>query len=333
MSISTKLDPLKPESFNHKYAWINGIRYHYVDEGQGPLVVLCHGFPDMWYGWRYQIPYLVARNYRVIVPDFRGYGETDAPYVKPGDVDGLKAYGLKNICKDLAELLDHVGGKGTSAIFIGHDWGGMTVWRMCLHYPERVKAVAAICTAFSPPNTQYIALEQLVKTWPQFQYQIWFTDPATDEELDNNVSTFLRNIYRGVGEDTALVHQCSLNELPRNLPLSSKLALSEQEFEYYCRQFARRSFHGGLNYYRTRRVNFDDERDCPREVSHQALMIVATADPALPVSMARKMNKYVKNMELKTIEAAHWVQMERTAELNEMLAEWLSKLSETKAKL
>ncbi|KAI9008114.1 Alpha/Beta hydrolase protein [Gaertneriomyces semiglobifer] len=327
------MDPLVPESFNHKYAWINGIRYHYVDEGSGELIFLCHGFPDLWYGWRYVIPHLVGQGYRVIAPDMRGYGETDAPYAKFDDRKALERYGLKNICRDMASLLDHVAGAGSAAIFIGHDWGGMAVWRMCLHHPERVKAVGAICTAFSPPNPSYIPPEDLVKAWPQFKYQLWFIKPETDAELDDNVDVVLRNIFQGAHEQTHLLDKGAVHLLPKNTGLSKKLKLSEKEYAYYVRQFQRRSFHGGLNYYRTRRINFDDERGLPGRVDHPALMVVATADPALPVSMAQKMHKYVPNVVTKQVEAGHWVQMEQSDALNKILVDWLRGIRNQQAKL
>ncbi|KAI9091171.1 soluble epoxide hydrolase in complex with A synthetic inhibitor [Phlyctochytrium arcticum] len=316
------MNPLEPESFNHKYAWINGIRYHYVDEGQGPILLLVHGFPDLWYGWRYQIPHLVSLGYRVIAPDIRGYGETDGPLANESNI---RDYGMKNICKDLVELLDLVGGQGTAATLIGHDWGGMMVWRMCLHYPDRVKAVAAICTSFAAPTKAYISPEQLVERWPQFEYQLWFQKSTTDSELDSNPKAVLKSIYRGRDEHLDFLQKCTIEGLRNapDIPPTKQLRLTEKELEYYAKNYDRRSFHGALNNYRTRRVNWEDERDCPTVVNHKALLVLATHDLALPPAMAKSMRDKVPNAVYKEVAAGHWVQMEQPEQLNQILTDWL----------
>ncbi|KAJ3216824.1 hypothetical protein HDU67_008910 [Dinochytrium kinnereticum] len=261
---------------------VNGIRMHYVDEGAGPLVVLVHGFPDIWYGWRYQIKALVDRGFRVIVPDVRGYGQTDAPIIQPGSPE-IVNHGWKNTCKDLCDLVDHVLGKPeSSAIYVGHDWGGMIVWRMCLHFPQRIKAVAAICTAYTAPQSSFLSNDEIVKFLPQFEYQRWLARPETDAELDKNVDLFFRVIFRRWHEDTLdLVDlgKRGMAVVPADLPRSDML--SQREFDYYVEQYTKRGFHGGLNFYRTRRVNFEDELGLEKTVNHPALMISATRDKAL----------------------------------------------------
>ncbi|KAJ2339122.1 hypothetical protein GGF43_006713, partial [Coemansia sp. RSA 2618] len=146
---------MDPESFNHCFALVNGIRMHYVDQGTGPLAVLCvHGFPDLWYGWRFQIPFLVSLGYRVVVPDMRGYGQTDATHA-------LSGYTAKSITHDLVALLDHLG--ISTAVWAGHDWGGMHVWRAALWHPERVLGVISFCTPFSETPKEGATLERFVQ--------------------------------------------------------------------------------------------------------------------------------------------------------------------------
>ncbi|RKO92037.1 Alpha/Beta hydrolase protein [Blyttiomyces helicus] len=326
------MNPQDPNSWNHCFATVNSVRYHYVDEGSGEPIFLVHGFPDLWWGWRHVIPALVAKGYRVIVPDIRGYGQTDAPHAS--DEATLRQYGFKNIAKDLAELLEHTCGAGSQAIFIGHDWGGEIVWRMVLHQPQRVKAVGAVCTAFTSPNPEYIPPAKLLKALPQFKYQFWLANPAQDATLDANVELFLRNIFRPGNEPLNLLMNASLegseminyrcSYLHSRLPRSSK-----QEFKYYVDEYKRRTFHGALNYYRTRKVNFDDERDVARTVDHQALMatqVIATQDYTLPPSMAKKMARRVPNAVFKYVEAGHWVAMEKADELNVIIGDWLDSL-------
>ncbi|RUS15895.1 Alpha/Beta hydrolase protein [Endogone sp. FLAS-F59071] len=113
------MDPLNPESFTHKKAFVNGINLHYIDEGRdvNGVLILCHGFPDLWYGWRYQIKFLVQKGFQVLVPDLRGFGQSDAPRCPP---NSFSAYSWKTIVTDLRDLMDAL--SIPRAIFIGHDW-------------------------------------------------------------------------------------------------------------------------------------------------------------------------------------------------------------------
>ncbi|KAI8855076.1 Alpha/Beta hydrolase protein [Chytridium lagenaria] len=321
------MNPQDPNSFNHNFAVVNGIRLHYVDHGTGPLLVLVHGFPDIWYGWRYQIKPLVDNGFRVIVPDLRGYGQSDAPRVEPG-CPSIEQYGWKNLCKDLCDLVDHVlGSPNSSAIYIGHDWGGMIVWRMCLHFPHRIKAVASICTAYAAPLSTFLSNDDVVKFLPQFAYQRWLAMPETDQQLDANADLFFRVIFRPWQEDTVDVVDLGkrgLESVPSNLRLSNMI--TRKEFDYYVNQYTARGFHGGLNLYRTRKVNFDQELGLNKFVNHPALMISATHDKALPPSMTKKMPVFVKNVTFKEVEAAHWAQVEQASKVSQYLLEWLSAL-------
>ncbi|CAG8555109.1 5070_t:CDS:2 [Gigaspora margarita] len=184
------MDPQDPNSFRHRFSFVNGITYHEGEE-RNEAIVLCHGFPDLWYGWRYQIPFLVSKGYRVIVPDIRGYGQTEAPRCPP---NSLHQYGYKNICKDLKEIMDQL--KIQKAIFLGHDWGGAVAWRMCIHYPERVHAVISVCTPYFPPNDTFISAEALGEIFPNLQYQTYLSHPKAEIELDNEMESFFKRIYR-----------------------------------------------------------------------------------------------------------------------------------------
>ncbi|KAI8820633.1 Alpha/Beta hydrolase protein [Fimicolochytrium jonesii] len=327
--MSAKMDPQDPASFTHKFSRVNGIRYHYVDEGTGPVLFLCHGFPDLWFGWRYQIPYLVKKGYRVIVPDLRGFGDTDSPKAAPGDDEALKQYGFKNLCKDMAELLDHVAGKGSKATFIGHDWGAALVWRMCLWYPERVLNVAAICVPYAPPNDEFVSIEQLVKLRPQFKYQIWFKQPSTDAVLDAHTSLILRSVYRGAGE-MSLIVMPSIDKLPKDIRLSPKLKMSPKDMEYYVQQYKKSGFHGPLNFYRTRKINFEDEKGLPKDLKLNAMLVYASDDPAFPEKQIKTTSPNIKNFETHRVEAGHFVQVEGTDHLNAILGDWLDRAYSSK---
>jgi len=137
----------------HHYVEVNGLRMHYVEKGEGPLVVLLHGFPEMWWSWRYQIPAIVEAGFRVVVPDQRGYNETDAK--GPYDIDTLR--------DDIVALLDHLG--APKAIIVAHDWGGGVAWHLASTRQERCeKLVVMNC-----PHP-VVFMRALRGTWDQLKW-------------------------------------------------------------------------------------------------------------------------------------------------------------------
>ena len=124
----------------HRYAPVNGLTMHYVEQGEGPLVLLLHGWPESWYSWRHQLPWLAALGYRVVAPDMRGYGGSDAP-------DAVDAYAMRELVADVVGLIDHH--RERSAVLIGHDWGAMVAWQCALLAPERVSSVIALSVPYS----------------------------------------------------------------------------------------------------------------------------------------------------------------------------------------
>jgi epoxide hydrolase 4 len=120
---------------NEAYAELSEVRLHYVEQGEGPLVVLLHGFPEAWFGWRFQIPALAQAGYRVVAPDLRGFNRSSKP-------KGVSAYELDHVAFDVKELIESLG--ESSARVAGHDWGGATAWELAMHHPEVVDRVAIL---------------------------------------------------------------------------------------------------------------------------------------------------------------------------------------------
>src|ERR1700682_949055 len=111
------------ETWQHRYIITNGIRMHYVVQGEGPLIVLLHGFPEFWYSWRHQIPVLAERGFHVLAPDMRGYNESDKPR-------GAESYGMEALTDDVCGLIGHAG--EARAHVVGHDWGGAVAWALAM---------------------------------------------------------------------------------------------------------------------------------------------------------------------------------------------------------
>src|SRR3954468_432273 len=134
-------DDADPEAFNHCFAEVNGIRMHYIDEGQGPLVILLHGFPYLWYEWRRQIGALVGAGFRVVVPDQRGFGQTDRP-------DAIDAYDISQSVGDVVGLMADLG--ETSAVIIGHDLGAWVAQAAAMLRPDLFRALVMLNTPVPP---------------------------------------------------------------------------------------------------------------------------------------------------------------------------------------
>jgi soluble epoxide hydrolase/lipid-phosphate phosphatase len=305
---------LKPESFQHRYCRINGTRYHYVDEGFGKeAVLLLHGWPDLWFGYRYQIVEL-KKQYRVICPDLVGFGLTD----KPDGKQSLEKYTFRSVCADLVELLE---GLGISTFHvIGHDWGGMLTWRMAQYHPSRVMSMVSICTAFQATHPEYIPLDTLIEKLPNLAYQKLLSDSGTDEELNGVVDDFFDSMF-----------QCTSHPfLPKSVLLKwfvpkNKLSI-KVDMTYHKEMYKKGGFHGPLNWYRTRKLNHFQEKESKiGNVKCPAMLVVATRDEYLVPAMAKNVQKHVPQCVLTTIDSTHWAMVEKPDELNSVLKNWLNK--------
>ncbi|XP_068136207.1 bifunctional epoxide hydrolase 2 isoform X2 [Hyperolius riggenbachi] len=303
-----------------------GVKLHYVEMGNGPAIVLCHGFPESWYSWRYQLPALADAGYRVIAPDMKGYGDSSAPYE-------IEEYSQQELCKDLVVFLDKLG--ISQATFIGHDWGGAFVWNMALFYPERVRAVASLNTPLFGVNPD-VPPSEVIKHIPIFDYQLYFQEPGVAEaELEKNLERTFKIFFRGTGETDKIsnLNTSGVRErgglfvgLPEDV-LRSKI-LSESALQYYISQFKKSGFRGPLNWYRnTDRTWKWAVTGHNWKILLPALMVTAGRDPVLLPAMSDGMENRIPNLTRGHIEeCGHWTQMERPAELNDILIKWLGEV-------
>src|SRR3984957_14829388 len=146
------------------YAELGDVRLHYVEAGQGPLVVLLHGFPEFWYGWRQQIEPLAAAGVRVVAPDMRGYNLSSRP-------DGVCAYDIGLLTDDIAGLIRDLGAQ--SALLVGHDWGGSVAWALAMNHPEVVGRLAILNAAHPRKLSQGLHHpSQLRRSWYFFFFDL-----------------------------------------------------------------------------------------------------------------------------------------------------------------
>ncbi|XP_066468080.1 bifunctional epoxide hydrolase 2 [Tiliqua scincoides] len=316
----------EPESVTHGYVTVKpGTQLHYVEMGSGPVVCLCHGFPESWLSWRYQIPALADAGFRVLALEMKGYGDSTAP-------PDIEEYSQEEICKDLSVFLDKMG--ISQAVFIGHDWGGATVWNMALFYPERVRAVASLNTPYSPAKSGVDVMEK-IRSVPAFAYQLYFQEPGVAEaELEKNLNQTLKMVIRstrkedkmeGLSLDMPNVQKRGrlLVELPTDVLPSS--LLPEPVLQYYIQQFQKSGFRGPLNWYRNMQTNWDWNASAgERKIQIPALMVTAEKDSVLHPNMSKHMEKWIPQLTRGHIEdCGHFTQMERPAAVNKILIKWL----------
>ena len=304
-----------------------GIAMHVAEAGEGAPVVFCHGFPELWYSWRHQLPALAEAGWRAIAPDMRGYGGSDAP-------PNIEDYTQEAICADMDALLDALGEE--QAVFVGHDWGGAVVWNMAQHHPQRVRAVAGINTP-AAPRAPINPLEAMKMDPGRFDYQLYFQEPGVAEaELGADVRrTFILMLRSSKAEDRidALAGTSGVRErggllvgMPEDAERS--VMLTEDDLQVFVDAYEQTGFRGGLNWYRNHGRNWEWSAAVEgKQIEQPALMVTAGRDPVLIPEMSHGMEDWIPNLARGHIEdCAHWTQQEAPEELNRILLDWLAGL-------
>jgi soluble epoxide hydrolase/lipid-phosphate phosphatase len=300
-----------PESFHHCYLNINGIRYHYVDHGSGPVVLLLHGFPDLWYGWRFQIKYLAQQGFRVIVPDLTGFGSSEAP-------QQLQRYTFLSVSKDLVALLGSLG--ATKFNVIGHDWGGDLAWRMSQYFPTQIISLVSICTAFYPTLPQYIPLEKIIEKYPNLKYQLFLSQDSASKLLEDHLDYFFDSMFATKGFEPD-----GENPLKRFFNLKERIQLESLDTDYLKKTYRDTGFRGPLKWYQTRKLNHEDEiSNNIGPVQCPSLLILSERDEFITVSMATKVVQYVPQCSIKSVNATHWAMIEAPDQVNILLLKHLN---------
>jgi pimeloyl-ACP methyl ester carboxylesterase len=305
----------------------NGIAMHVAEQGEGPAVVLCHGFPELWYSWRHQFKALADAGFHAIAPDQRGYGRTDRP-------QAIEEYDILHLTDDLLGLLDALG--EDRAVFVGHDWGAAVVWNLALRAPERVRAVVGLSVPFVPRGaTDPISLLEALFA-DNFFYILYFQESGVaDADLGRDPHGTLR---RFMSASSAKGAAEAFRPLPRYgtrledwLPDPGVLPdwLTKNDLDYYATEFARTGFTGGLNWYRNMRRNWELTVDpAHTKVVAPALFIAGELDPVLMMASPAGMEEWVPDLRGNVMLPAtgHWIQQERPAEVNTALIDFLSSL-------
>lgn len=299
-----------------------GLDVHEAGPGGGAPVVLLHGFPEIAYSWRAQLPALAEAGRWVIAPDQRGYAGSDAP-------TETEAYGMEALTGDMIGLLDALGAR--RAIWVGHDWGGLVGWELARRFPDRTAGVAGLNTPFLPrPPVDPVTL--LRERFGPAHYIVWFQTPRLPElvfaaDLRRSFRFFMRRTDGVERDGTERARMTALEtafEFFR--PRPEHQLLSEAELDVYVEAFRRSGFRGPINWYRNLAANWERSAALPDHVGAPALMITAEFDPFLPPALAEGMERYVPDLEQVMVRGSgHWTQQDKPEAVNRILLDWLDR--------
>ena len=292
-------------------------------------IVLCHGFPELAYSWRYQVQPLVDAGFHVLMPNQRGYGRS----YRPNDIE---SYDIHHLTNDLRLLLDYF--NIDQAYFIGHDWGALVVWQLGLLHPDRLLGIGALSVPFMPRST-----EDPITLWerilgPDF-YIVHFNRQfaVADKIFEANCAQFLRNLYRTrlwqasdalANTDGNTATGMMLIQLADAKTPSGDPIMSEAELAVFIDAFQHSGFSAAINWYRNFSRNWATTPSIVQRIIHPSLMIYGQYDI---VPQAANMSDYVANLETHTIAACgHWIQQEKPDEVNQILLRWLAKTEQAR---
>ncbi|MEQ8718098.1 MAG: alpha/beta hydrolase [Acidimicrobiales bacterium] len=296
---------------------VNGVELEVFEAGRehaGKPIVLCHGWPELAYSWRHQIPALAAAGHHVIAPNQRGYGNSS----RPADV---AAYGLEHLTGDLVALLDHFG--YDDAVFVGHDWGANVVWGLAQLHPSRVSRVVNLSLPYQERGDQ---------PWIEFMEAVFGDDfyfvhfnrhpGVADAVLDENAERFLRNLYRknvpiAEPEPGMMMIDLALAEVPLGDPV-----MSDDELAVFVSAFEAAGFTGGVNWYRNMDRNWHLLADVDPVVHQPALMIYGDQDS---IPRSGNLADFVPNVDIVGLDCGHWIQQEMPEETTEAILSWLKR--------
>lgn len=294
---------------------VNGVELEVFEAGRenaGKPIVLCHGWPEHAFTWRYQIPALAEAGYHVIVPNQRGYGNSSRP-------TEVAAYDIEYLSGDLIALIEHYGYE--DATFVGHDWGAMVVWGLALLHPNRVRKVINLSLPYQErgeiPWIEF--MEQILGS--EYYFVHFNRQPGVaDTVLEENTFQFLRNLYRKnepISEPEP--GMAMINLATAETPLGEPL-MSDEELAVIVSAFESSGFTSSINWYRNLDRNWHILGDVDPIIQQPALMIYGDRDV---IPKFERLTEFVPNAEVVSLDCGHWIQQEKPEETNQAILKWL----------
>ena len=311
----------------------NGITLRAAVKGTGPLVIMVHGWPELWYSWRHQIRAVADAGYRVVAPDVRGYGGSDKPHP-------VEAYDMIQLTSDVVGLIDALGEE--NAILMGHDWGAPICWNTAVLQPDRVSAVAGLSVPYFQRG-EMSSIERWKRMYEgKFFYQLYFQEEGVAEaELEADVRRSLKKVYYLYSGDPtqedrqALFSKGPASTLLEGIPTPDPFPdwLTDEDLDYFVDAFTQSGFRGPLNRYRAQQRDWellpqlsDLTVDQPSYFIAGALDAVRTFIPG--VDMYANPGANCTDFRGATIieGEGHWIQQEAPNQVNHALLGFLADL-------
>ena len=323
----------------HRFIDTNGIRMHIAEAGEGPLVVLCHGFPESLYSWRHQLVALAQAGFHAVAPDQRGYGQTDRP-------EDIEQYTLLHLVGDIVGLLDALGVSTT--VIAGHDWAAPVAWHAALLRPDRFRAVIGLSVPYRPRGSVR-PTTAMPQTSDAMFYQLYFQTPGVAEaELERDPHmTMRRLLFWGSGDaprraapavgagDVGMVPRDGGFLSGRDAPATLPTWLTEADIDFYASEFTRTGFRGGLNWYRNIDRNWELLAAwAGARVTVPALYIAGDRDLVLAFrgmdKLLTALAQFIPSLQQTLIlpGCGHWTQQERPSEVNAAMLGFLQTLED-----
>lgn len=324
--------PVENVSFETVQA--NGITLRLARAGNnGPLVLLAHGWPESWFSWRHQIAALVQAGYRVIAPDMRGYGGSEAP-------DAVEAYDIEQLSADLAGILDAV--EEDKAFLVGHDWGAIVAWQTVLRYPDRFPALVNMSVPYIGRSRRSPMEIWQQKFGENFFYILYHNEAGgiAEREYDQRPYDLLYRLYQSPGAERKAA---KIQDRKRSAggwidrlgePLALPDWLSQKELDYFVGQFSEAGFRGGINYYRNFHRNWELANAYQEQtITVPTLFIAGAQDNVILGASAQElragMEPVITNLRGVHLIAGrgHWIQQEAAPEVNSLMLEFFAGLN------
>ena len=317
------------EPITHRSIDSNGIRLHIAELGIGPLVLMCHGFPETWYSWRHQMRALADAGFHAVAPDMRGYGLSDRP-------PGIEQYSLFHLVGDMVGILDALNEK--QAVIAGHDWGAPVAWHCALMRPDRFRAVIGLSVPYRPRGS-VAPTTDMPQTDDGIFYQLYFQPPGVAEaELEADPLTSLRRIlYSGSGDvprKNSGAASSGAGLVPRSGGFLTRMQdpdklpawLTQDDLRYYADQFQASGFRGGLNWYRNIDRNWELLAPYTRApITVPALYMAGELDVVVAFPHMKEviadLRRYIPQLRdsIMLPGCGHWTQQERAAAVNQQM--------------
>ena len=311
-----------------KRANVNGVELAYYEAGprKGPLIVLCHGFPELAFTWWRQIKAWSEAGYWIVAPDQRGYGLSSRPAA-------VTDYDQKHLTDDMIGLLDHLG--ATKAIFCGHDMGLGVAWQTALRHPDRVAGVIGFGGGFGGRGSSE-PVAGLIKANGPDMYQVWFQTPGeADAFLAKDPNHSLRlsmrkpelgMLFRVRGPSGSAYSLRDRYLAAGGVPSDNDIVVSPEEMAVFADSFRRTGFTGGINWYRNMTRNWEDSANLPRRIDGIPCLVMAAEMDSVGTPRLETLGNNLGDVETHLIKGSgHWMPAEKAPETTAIVLDWLNR--------